>query len=87
MKNLDTNELWKSFGTGPGSSLQAVCTVLNVPVSKVDLVGDEVGEAYFKGELERIAKYCSLDTIATFNVFRVFKKETIFPFEQVVYVK
>lgn len=87
MKNLDTNELWKSFGTGPGSSLQALCTVLNVPVSKVDLVGDEVGEAYFKGELERIAKYCSLDTIATFNVFRVFKKETIFPFEQVVYVK
>jgi hypothetical protein len=43
MKNMDTNELWKSFGTGPGSSLQALCNVLGIPVSKVDLVGDEVG--------------------------------------------
>jgi hypothetical protein len=87
MKNMDTNELWKSFGTGPGSSLQALCVALGVPVSKVDLVGDEVGEAYFRGELERIAKYCSLDTIATFNVFRKFKKEPIFAFEDVVYVR
>jgi hypothetical protein len=87
MKNMDTNDLWKSFGTGPGSSLQALCTVLNIPISKVDLVGDEVGEAYFKGELKRIADYCSLDTIATFNVFRFFKKESIFSFEEVVYVK
>jgi len=86
MKNLDTNELWRSFGTGPGSSLQALCTILEIPISKVDLVGDEVGKAYYNGEIERIAKYCSLDTIATFNVFRVFKKETIFSFEEVVYV-
>ena len=84
---MDTNDLWKSFGTGPGSSLQALCTVLNIPISKVDLVGDEVGAAYFKGELTRIADYCSLDTIATFNVFRFFKKESIFSFEEVVYVK
>jgi hypothetical protein len=60
---------------------------LNIPISKVDLVGDEVGEAYFRGELKRIADYCSLDTIATFNVFRFFKKESIFSFEEVVYVK
>ena len=86
MRNMDTNELWKSFGTGPGSSLQALCYVLGIPVSKVDLVGDEVGEAYFRGELERIAKYCSLDTIATFNVFRRLKKEPIFSFDEVVYV-
>ena len=86
MKNLDTNELWRGFGTGPGSSLQALCTLLNVPISKVDLVGDEVGEAYFNGELDRISKYCSLDTIATFNVFRVWKKEPIFNFDAVSYV-
>lgn len=87
MKNMDTNDLWKSFGTGPGSSLQALCTVLNIPISKVDLVGDEVGEAYFRGELERISEYCSLDTIATFNVFRFFKKEPTFSFDEVIYVK
>ena len=86
MKNLDTNELWRSFGTGPGSSLQALCTTLDIPISKVDLIGDEVGEAFYRGELDRIAQYCSLDTIATFNVFRFFKKEPIFQFSDVVYV-
>ncbi len=86
MKNLDTNELWRSFGTGPGSSLQALCTTLGIPISKVDLIGDEVGEAYYRGEIDRIAQYCSLDTIATFNVFRFFKKEPIFQFSDVIYV-
>jgi hypothetical protein len=87
MVNLDTNELWRSFGTGAGSSLQALCALLQIPTSKADLVGDEVGKAYFKGDIERISKYCSLDTIATFNVFRKFKKESIFAFSDVVYVK
>jgi len=76
--SLDTNEIWRSNGTGAGSSLQALCTCLNVPVSKVDLVGDEVGSAYYRGELKRIAEYCTLDTIAVFNIMRRWKKESIF---------
>ena len=83
--NMCTNELWKLGGTGAGSSLQALCNVLDVPISKVDLVGDEVGKAYFKGEYARIGRYCSYDTVATFNVVRRFKKEPIFDFEDVVY--
>lgn len=86
-KNLCTNELWKVAGTGAGSSLQALCNVLGLPVSKVDLVGDGVGKAYFDKELERIGHYCSLDTIATFNIVRRFKKESIFSFDEVTYVK
>jgi hypothetical protein len=85
-KNICTNELWRSNGTGPGSSLQALCTCLNIPISKVDMVGDEVGLEYFKGNMEGIAKYCDKDAISTFNVFRFFKKEPIFNFEDVVYV-
>lgn len=85
--NLCTNaDVWKMGGTGSGSSLQALCTALSLPISKVDLVGDEVGNAYFKGEYERIGRYCSLDTIATFNVIRKIKKEKIFKFEEVVYI-
>ena len=84
--NLCTNEIWKMGGTGAGSSLQALCTVLDIPISKVDLVGDEVGKAYFNDELERISRYCSLDTIATFNVIRKLKKESIFQFEDVRYL-
>ena len=86
-KNLCTNQdIWKMGGTGAGSSLQALCTALNIPISKVDLVGDEVGTAYFNGELERISKYCSYDTIATFNIIRKIKKESIFQFEEVEYL-
>lgn len=86
-RNLCTNaDVWKMGGTGAGSSLQAMCLALGVPVSKVDLVGDEVGAAYFRGEFERIGTYCSYDTIATFNVIRKIKKESIFSFEEVVYL-
>jgi hypothetical protein len=73
-------------GTGAGSSLQALCTSLAIPISKVDLVGDEVGNAYYRGEVERIAHYCSLDTIATFNVIRRIKGERIFQFDEVSYL-
>lgn len=83
--NLCTNELWKLGGTGPGSSLQALCNALEIPISKVDLVGDEVGAAYYRREFERIGRYCSLDTIACFNVVRKFKKESIFQFDEVIY--
>lgn len=83
--NLDSNELYRMGGTGPGSSLQALCNVLDVPISKVDLVGDEVGKAFFNKEYARIGRYCSYDTVATFNVFRRFKKEPIFQFDEVEY--
>lgn len=86
-RNLCTNaDVWKMGGTGAGSSLQAMCLALGVPVSKVDLVGDEVGSAYFRGEFERIGTYCSYDTIATFNVLRRIKKESLFSFDEVVYL-
>lgn len=84
--NLCTNELWKCGGTGAGSSLQALCNALDIPISKVDLVGDEVGSAYFRKQFSRIGRYCSYDSVATFNVFRKFKQENIFEFDQVQYI-
>lgn len=86
-KNLCTNELWRSFGTGPGSSLQALCKILDVPISKVDLVGDEVGAAYFNGEIDRISSYCDLDTIAVWNIFQRFKGEEIVDPSDAVFIK
>ena len=84
--NLDTNELWKSFGTGPGSSLIALAACLGLPISKVDLAGDEVGKAYYDGEIQRIANYCALDAITCMNVFLVFKGLHHFEFDEVIYV-
>lgn len=84
--NLCTLELWKMGGTGLGSSLQALCNVLQIPVSKVDLVGDEVGKAFYDKEYERIGRYCSLDTVATYNLVARFKKDKVFEFDEVNYV-
>jgi hypothetical protein len=84
--NTCTNTLWKLGGTGAGSSLQALCVALEVPISKVDMVGDEVGREYFNGNIEGITDYCNKDAIATFNVIRRFKYENIFQFDEVVYL-
>jgi hypothetical protein len=84
--NLCTNELWKCGGTGAGASLLALCKALSIPVSKVDLIGDEVGKSYYNQEFDRIGRYCSYDTIATFNIIRKFKKEIIFTFDSVQYI-
>lgn len=86
-KNLCTNELWKMGGTGPGSSLQALCVALNIPISKVDMVGDEVGKHYYDGNIPQVGRYCSYDAIATFNVIRRYKGEPIFQFDEVAYVE
>nr|DAT58705.1 MAG TPA: DNA polymerase B [Bacteriophage sp.] len=80
--NLDTNDIWKMGGTGYGSSLLALCNVLNIPISKVDLLGDEVGETFYNKEYQRINDYCILDTLATFNVIRRFKGESIFTIDE-----
>lgn len=84
--NLDTNELWKMGGSGHGSSLTALCNALQIPTSKVDMTGDQVGDEYYKKEYEKIGRYCSFDTIVTFNVLRKFKQESVFDFEDVVYI-
>lgn len=87
IKNLCTNELWKMGGTGPGSSLQALCNALKIPTSKVDMVGDEVGKHFYDGNHSQIGRYCSYDSIATFNVVRRYKGESIFQFDEVSYVE
>lgn len=86
MSNIDTNELWKSFGTSYGATLESLCMALKIPISKADLVGDEVGTAYFNDEVLRIAEYCSRDVVSTFNILRKLKKESTFTFDEVEYI-
>jgi 3'-5' exonuclease len=85
--NLCSNQdIWKMGGSGPGSSLIALCVALGLPISKDDLVGDEVGEAYFRGEFERIGRYCSQDAVAVFNILRKIKQEPIVQYNEVNYI-
>jgi len=84
--NIDTNEVWKSFGTGPGSSLVALCAAFGLESSKADLVGDEVGRAYFEGNLVGISNYCDLDAVACLNVLLFMMGLDTAKFDEVAYV-
>ncbi len=86
-RNLCTNmDVWKMGGTGSGASLLAICVALDIPISKDDMSGGEVGEYYFSGKTDEIGVYCSKDVVATFDVIRKIKKEEIFLFESVVHI-
>lgn len=84
--NICTNQdVWRMGGTGPGSSLIALCVALQLPISKEDMIGEDVGDAYYRKEYERIGRYCSLDSIAVFNILRRVKREPIVQFDEVKY--
>lgn len=85
--NLDTNDIWKFGGTGPGASLPALCFALGIESSKQDLYGDEVGQAYFKSEFDKIGRYCSYDAIATMNILRKLAGKSTFLFESAEIIK
>jgi DNA polymerase elongation subunit (family B) len=70
MPFIDTSEVW-SFGAWQEgfASLDLLSTSLGLSSPKEDLHGSEVGEAFWeKGEIDRIAKYCEQDVLATANI-------------------
>jgi len=71
--NLCTHELWKMGGLGPSGSLVALSAALGIPISKGDIDGSRVDECYYAGEYTRIGRYCSHDTVGTFNLVCRFK--------------
>lgn len=84
--NICTNQdVWKMGGTGPGSSLIALCVALGLPISKVDLVGDEVGKAYYEGKYADIGRYCSYDAVSVTNILRKIQGLPIIQFNEVNY--
>ncbi len=67
---IDTAEVW-SFGAWQESftSLDTLTAVLGVPSPKGDIDGSQVSSVFWKdGDLDRIARYCEQDVIATINV-------------------
>lgn len=87
LTNLDTNELWKMGGTGPGSSLVAICAAMGIPISKCDMQGADVGEYFYQGNLDGIAKYCDQDTVAVLNIPFKLMGYPLWEFDQVTYIK
>ena len=63
----DTYEIWK-FGGRSGASLDAICTVMDIPSPKEKMNSDEVSDNYWANKLETIKDYCEDDVKATMNV-------------------
>lgn len=54
-------------------SLHNLCKLLGVPTSKDDIKGNEVLDAYLRGEMERIKTYCAKDVNATRKCYQILK--------------
>jgi predicted PolB exonuclease-like 3'-5' exonuclease len=81
---LDTNEMYKSAFTGPGSSLIALCYHLDIPSPKGDIDGSMVNAAYYDGRLEDITQYVSHDVLATFNIVKRLRLENIVLYDDIL---
>ncbi len=74
----DTMELW-SFGDRKHyTSLELLCKILDIPVSKSEMDGSDVARVYYEeNDLEKIKKYCRQDVIALANVFLRFREDKL----------
>ena len=70
---IDTMELWKFGDYKNFTSLDLLCTILNIPTPKDDINGSEVGRVYWQeNDLERIKIYCQKDVLAVAQLIRRF---------------
>lgn len=69
MPFIDTSEIW-SFGAWQEgfTSLELFTTCLGIDTPKDDIRGEQVGEVFWQGDLERISSYCEKDVFATAQI-------------------
>jgi predicted PolB exonuclease-like 3'-5' exonuclease len=73
---VDTMSLWK--GTGyTNSSLINIAVALGLPSPKMDINGSETSEVYYRGEIDRIVKYCESDILCCANIIRKIRGEEV----------
>lgn len=69
IKHEDTMEMWK-FGGRDYVSLDVLSMALGIPSPKSEMDGSQVGEAFHeRGEIGKIATYCSRDVLTTANCY------------------
>lgn len=74
---VDTMVIWSSTQWKYRVSLNVLCQVLGVYSPKSDMDGSKVGEAFYNGEIHRIAKYCEEDVRAVSEVYQILKSKRI----------
>lgn len=83
---MDTIQLWKFGDYKNYSSLDLLCSVLDVASPKDKMDGSEVNKAYWDGRLEEIKDYCEKDLVATARVLLRLTTKFILEDEQVEFV-
>lgn len=84
---IDTMELWKFGDYKSYTSLKLLAAVLGFPSPKDDIDGSEVGRVYWQEkDLDRIARYCEKDVLATVQLLLRYRCEPLLEEDQVVYV-
>lgn len=78
--HLDTMNLW-SFGDRKNfTSLALLTRILGIPTPKDDISGADVGRVYYEEQdLERIARYCRKDVVATAQLYLRLRGEALIP--------
>nr|WP_321450415.1 3'-5' exonuclease [uncultured Carboxylicivirga sp.] len=78
VKFLDTLDLWKFGDYKHYTSLNLLTTIFDIPSPKDDIDGSEVGRVFYEEkDIERIARYCEKDVLATAQLFLRFKGEPL----------
>ena len=85
VEHLDTLDMWKFGDRKNYTSLDLLTALFDIPGSKNDLDGSRVNEVYYhENGLERIARYCTDDVLATAQIYLrlhnkpLIEKENIF---------
>lgn len=69
--HIDTMQLWKFGDYKNFTSLDLLANVLQVPSSKNDISGADVGSVYWlENNIKRIVEYCQRDVVTTARVYQ-----------------
>ncbi|MCG8582384.1 MAG: 3'-5' exonuclease [Bacteroidales bacterium] len=78
VKFLDTMDMWKFGDYKHYTSLNLLTTIFNIPSPKDDIDGSQVASVFYEeNDVERIARYCEKDVLATAQLFLRFKGEDL----------
>lgn len=78
IKHIDTMEMWKFGDYKSFTSLALLTEIFRIPSPKDDIDGSDINRVYYKEEdLERIAKYCNRDVLATAQVYLKIQGEAL----------
>ncbi len=82
---LDTMQLWRFGDYKQYTSLTLLAALFNIPTPKDDMQGSDVHRVYWQEKnLERIAKYCSKDTLTVAQLFLSYRGDDLLTDKEIV---